>query len=144
MEFEQIGGSFKKLSKNKFFIIALIGVIILAVYTMVKQNSGGGNTDTDIKAILSAYPQKNTTNTDVSTETVNNFTSVMDALDDLQGYLDVSLSGIKNSVEDGNDSLKSDISDKFDSTNGYLERGLESIQTKHGILVKVLLGLDAF
>ena len=128
MEISEIGGSFKKLSKNKFFIVALIAVILMAVYTIMKQNGGAKYSNDDIQAVLSAYPSRNA-QSDVEEDNQSSATAgILDSLNDMQGYLDVTFSDLKDAIADSKESLKSDMENGFQSTNGYMENGFESIK----------------
>lgn len=119
MEIKELSGSVKKLGNNKFFLIALVIVVIMALIAMMKKDTGKSSTasvSTDVEAVLGTYPEGGVSaaNANMITESVNEqnrilLSGIYEALDDMEGSMIVQQAGQQEMLSESLQGIREDI-----------------------------------
>lgn len=161
MEFELEDGlkGAGKLAKNKVFLIALIGVILMAVFVILKQNKNGNTGSEETVEMTLTYPQQtiDAANANMITESVNQqnsilFNQVLSALDDLEASQTLASEQEERATQERFDTLFNTVnnnmlssnelmSQRFDGVLGTLEELRTQEQAEHTALQEHLGGL---
>lgn len=136
MEFELEDGlkGAGKLAKNKVFLIALIGVILMAVVVILKQNKNGNTGSEETVEMNVTYPKQSIDagNANMITESVNQqnailFNQVLSALDDLEASQTLASEQEERATQERFDSLFNSVNTNMLSTNDLLSQRFDGV-----------------
>ena len=152
MEIKEVGNNFKSLTKNKFFLIALLAVIGLAFYQIIK--SGGGSTyssgglttptgvsqyptvETDANTVIESINSQNKIYRDEVTEEIRSLGSYFDQVKaDLMDSSNKQYENMFYEFGKHTDSIQQSINNGFSDVNSYMKDSFAQIgnmqQTLH-------------
>lgn len=136
MEFEIEDGlkGAGKLAKNKVFLVALVGVILMAIIVIVKNNKGVNTVSEESVEMSLTYPQQSIDggNANMITESVNQqnsilFNQVLSALDDLEASQTLASEQEERATQERFDSLFTSVNNNMMSTNELLTQRFDGL-----------------